>query len=408
DRDVESLQISYKKMFDTYCRIFDRCGLKYVIVEADPGIMGGDVSHEFMVLAESGEDMIVKCSGCLWASSLDKAECADKQTNKKNDKESLLPLKEIDTPNIKTIEKLSKLLNVESKGMLKTIIYRSEDGFVAALVRGDFQINELKLSRAIGSLHLKLATDKEIEDLTGAPLGFSGPVGLKNAKIIADFSVRDMRNFIAGANKTDRHLINVNITRDFSVDTFSDIRFITESDTCPKCKASITLKHAIEVGHVFKLGIKYSNRLGAVFLDADGKTKPMVMGCYGIGINRIIAAIIEQSNDKEGIVWPMSLAPVLVYTIVLDPKDKISMKFASGLDDRLRDNKLDSLLDDRQISAGIKFKDADLIGAPIRITVNKDALKKGRVEIKQRRERVSKIVSKDRIFSLILKSCTST
>ncbi len=401
DRDFKSLEISYKKMFDAYCRIFTRCGLKYVAVEADPGVMGGNVSHEFMVLSESGEDIIARCKSCAWVSTLDKAGCI--QNKRVQNKEEMLALREIDTPNTTTIEKLSKLLNITPDKMLKTIIYKTEDRFVAALVRADFQINELKLVRVLKGVYLRLATEKEIEALTGGPLGFSGPVGLKDIEIIADLSVKDMSNFITGANKLDKHLMNVNMPRDFKTGTFSDIRFITENDICPRCKSTIEFKHAIEVGHVFKLGTKYSEKLGAVFLDADGRLKPMIMGCYGIGVNRIIAALIEQSNDKDGIIWSKALAPVLVSIIVIDTKDKASMKFAEFLDEKLKKNSIPSLLDDREISAGIKFKDADLIGSPVRITINKDILKKGKVEIKPRHVKTSKLLSKGKALSILLK-----
>lgn len=401
DRDIESLEISYKKMFDAYCRIFTRCGLKYVAVEADPGVMGGNVSHEFMILSENGEDIIARCKSCAWVSTLDKAECI--QNKSAQGKEEMLALREIDTPNTTTIEKLSKLLNIAPNRMMKAMVYKKDDSFVMALVRADFQINETKLIRVLSRASLRLATEKEIEALTGGPMGFSGPVGLKDIVIIADPSVKNMSNFITGANKLDKHLMNVNMPRDFKVGAFSDIRFITENDICPKCKSGIEFKHAIEVGHVFKLGTKYSERLGAIFLDSDGKLKPMIMGCYGIGINRIIAALIEQSNDKDGIIWSKTLAPVSVSIVVIDTKDKNSMKFANLLDIILEQNSITSLLDDREISAGIKFKDADLIGAPIRITINKDTLKKGKVEIKERQHKTSNLIPKDKVLSILLK-----
>jgi prolyl-tRNA synthetase len=397
DRDIESLELSYKKMYDAYKRIFDRCGLKYIIVEADPGIMGGNISHEFMALADSGEDVIAKCKSCSWVSSLDRAECFEDEGIKT---EKPLSLKEVDTPGVKTIEKLSSFLNAEPNRMLKTIIYESDGGFIAALVRGDLQINEFKLARGLARHSLRLATAKEIEDLTGAPLGFSGPVGLKNVEFVGDSSVRGLSNFICGANKADKHLLNVNMPRDFKVDKFLDIRFIAEDDRCPDCKSGIEFKHSIELGHVFKLGTKYSEKLSAVYLDADGKIKPIIMGCYGIGVNRIIAAMIEQNNDKDGIIWTKELSPVSVSIIVIGPKDDLSLKFASELDDKLESIGVSSLFDDRPVSAGIKFKDADLIGAPVRITVSEDNLKKGKVEVKERKEKASRLVPKDELISL--------
>jgi len=399
DRDADGLEASYKKMYDAYCRIFEECCLDYVIVEADPGVMGGNASHEFMVLAESGEDMIAACSKCVWASSIDKAECLEKKTTKPGGKE--LQVEEIDTPNIKTIEELVKSLNAKPSNMLKTIIYKTDSGFIAALIRGDYRTNELKLSK-LGGGNLRLATDKEIEGLTAAKIGFSGPVGLKNVKIIADYSVRGMVNFITGANKTDKHLINVNFPRDFEIDEFYDIRFITESDLCPKCKSSIDLKNAIEIGHVFKLGTKYSKGLGAVYLDVDQKEKPMIMGCYGIGINRIIAAIIEQNNDKDGIIWPKDLAPAQISIVVIDTSDQRSMKFACDLENELKKSGLSSLLDDRVVSPGIKFKDSDLIGSPVRVVISRDNVKKGKIEIKYRNKKAFSFIAKDKVLETLL------
>ena len=387
DSDIEGLNKSYKLMYEAYCRVFDRCGLNYMAVEADPGFMGGDVSHEFMVPSKSGEDIVATCQGCKYRASSIMAECVQQSTeNKPRSTDGLKTIKEVKTPGVSTVGKVSEFLGVKPDQLVKTLIYKTDEKPVAILIRGGHNLNEAKLKRYLGCQILEMADDKLIKDLTGGPLGFSGPVGLKGAKLISDYSVAGMKNFVTGANKADMHLININLERDFKVDEWTDLRYIAEGDICPGCrKQKIKLETAIEVGHTFKLGTKYSRDLGATFLDKDGKEKPCIMGCYGIGVNRIIASVIEQSNDKDGIIWPASISPYQVLIIEVDSAEEDIREAAGSLYNSLINKKLEILLDNRPERAGIKFKDADLIGIPIQIIIGARNLKKKSVEIKVRK-----------------------
>lgn len=384
DIDWEGLEQSYKIMYDVYCRIFERCGLNFIAVEADPGMMGGNVSHEFMVPAESGEDEIVVCKSCGYAASLDKAE-AGKTSSLQPPASDLKPIKEVETPGITTVEKVSKLLKVTPGDLVKTIILVADGKEVALLVRGDYELNLVKIARFLKAESLMLADEGVIEKVTGGPLGFSGPAGLKGIRIFADYSVQGMVDFVTGANKKDRHLLNVNLERDFKVEGFGDFRYITPQDACPRCGKVIAIKTAIEVGHVFKLGTKYSGVLKANFLDAAGKEKPMIMGCYGIGINRIIAAFIEQNHDKEGIIWNKALCPFEILLLPTNFAEPSIKETAEKIYKQLLDEGISALLDDREVSPGIKFKDADLLGIPLRLVIGKKFLDKGLFELKIRR-----------------------
>jgi len=396
DCDVEGMEKSYKKMYDAYCAIFERCSLPYLAVEADPGIMGGNVSHEFMVPSDAGEDKIVICGKCKYAASMQVAECAALTTNRKPPTEKKMPIAEVETPGITTIEKVSELLKVEPARLVKTLIYKCDDKVAALLLRGDCDANEIKLKNYLKCGNLELAGPKTIEEVTRAPVGFSGPVGLKNARIVADNSVKGMVNFVTGANKKDAHLINVNIDRDFETKEFGDFRMITEADGCPSCGKPIKITQAIEIGHTFKLGTKYSEVLGARFLDKDGKENTVVMGCYGIGVNRIMAGLIETSNDKDGIIWPVSIAPYDIIIIALNMEDKKVKEIADDMYKKLSKAGHDVLYDDRSESAGIKFKDADLIGIPIKIIVGSKNAKKDIIEVKDRKTgKVEQISAKD-------------
>jgi prolyl-tRNA synthetase len=386
DIDVAAMEDSYKKMYDAYCRIFSRCGLPYIPVEADPGMMGGSVSHEFMVPSTAGEDRIVVCQKCKYAASTEVAKCkAGVRGKGQGVREKRLPITEVETPGVTTIEKVSELLKVGPEKLVKTLIYKADGMVVALLLRGDHEANETKLKNFLKCQALELADPKTIETVTGAPVGFSGPVRLNNVRIVADNSVRDMANFVTGANKKDAHLVNVNIERDFETKEFADLRMITAQDGCPACGKQIEIKQAIEVGHTFKLGTKYSDALGAKVLDKDGKEIPAVMGCYGIGVTRIIASIIESSNDKDGIVWPASVSPYSVLILALNTEDKKVKELSEKLYKLLQEAGIDVLLDDRNESAGIKFKDADLIGIPVKIVVGPKNAKKDVVEIKDRK-----------------------
>jgi len=382
DRDKKGLDESYKKMYEAYESIFKRCGLKVIAVEADSGVMGGDVSHEFMVLAESGEDLLAHCPSCGYAASMSVAEC--KEQGARGKKQGSKKLQEVNTPGVSTIEKVSVLLKAKPDQMIKTLVYVADEKPVAILIRGDHEANEAKIKKHLGCSHLEMATEDVIKKATGGPLGFSGPVGLKDILIIADQHIKGMADFVTGANKKDKHLINVNLDRDFKVKAWADLRMITENDNCPKCNKKIRIEHAIEMGHVFKLGLKYSKAMKAEFLDEDSKLKPIVMGCYGIGVNRIIAANIELHNDKKGIIWPLSIAPFQVIIIPLNYEKAEIRKVADEAYSFLNDKGIEVLLDDRNDSAGVKFNDAELIGIPFQIVIGDKGLKKGIIEIKNR------------------------
>jgi len=404
DRDEEALEESYKKMYEVYVRIFSRCKLDFEVVEADPGIIGGNQSHEFMVPATNGEDIIVKCSKCNYAANLEMAEYA--APSKKEAKEKLESSKEVATPNMTTVKQVTKFLKVSAEKIVKTLIFTTDQGTVAALIRGDQEISLSKLGRALQTNVLELASREIIEKATGAPIGFAGPVGLKGVKIIMDPSISSMSNFVTGANKGDKHLLNVNFERDFSPDKVVGIRYAQEGDLCPKCKKSLQFKAGIELGHIFKLGTKYSQAMKATFVDKGNKEKPFIMGCYGIGIDRIIAASIEQNHDSKGITFSPVLAPYQILIMPLNYNDKVSREKADKLYAELEKKGIEVLLDDRDLRAGVKFKDADLIGIPYRIVFGPKAQEKGEVEINYRTGE-KKIVKEDKLLGEIEKIISS-
>jgi prolyl-tRNA synthetase len=396
DCDVAGMEASYKKMYDAYCAIFERCGLPYIAVEADPGMMGGGISHEFMVPSDAGEDRIVTCKKCGYAASDHVAKCVTNDEKRTTKNEKKMPIAEVETPGITTIEKVSALLKAEPTRLVKTLIYKADGKPVALLLRGDYEANETKLKNYLKCEILEMADEKAIMESTAAPVGFSGPVGLKNARIVADLSVKGMVNFITGANKKDAHLINVNFERDFQTREFGDFRMIRPEDRCPSCGKKIEITNAIEIGHTFKLGTKYSAALDAKFLDKDGEEKPVVMGCYGIGVNRIAAALIETSNDKDGIIWPASTAPYEVLVIALNVTNEKVKKLAEGAYRSLTKAGYDTLYDDRDESAGKKFKDADLIGIPMKVVIGEKNAAKDMLEVKLRKTgEVKAIPAKD-------------
>ena len=386
DIDIEGLNNSYQKMLDTYHRIFKRCKLDYLAVEADSGAMGGDVSHEFMILNENGEDVIVKCRRCDYSANREKAESSPLESN-----DDVIPgeLKEVSTPGMMTIKEVSDFLGIESNKMVKTLIYTFDGKNVAVLVRGDHDVNEAKLSKVLSTDEVTLADEDTVIKLTNAPVGFAGPIGLKT-QIIADQAVSVLKNCVVGGNKVDTHIMNANPDKDFKIDRSADIRFVTENDRCPKCNDMLDVSNGIELGHVFKLGTRYSDSLGAKFLDRNGKERSIIMGSYGIGVNRILAATIEKSRDSNGIIWPLPLAPYEVLIVPINFKDEIIMDTATKIYDELCDAGIDTLLDDRDQRPGFKFKDADLIGIPLRITAGKRLKETGELEIKLR--------SKDEVY----------
>jgi len=382
--DEESAEREYGNMLAAYTRIFERCGLEFRAVEAESGAIGGSFSHEFMVLAETGEDEVAACDTCGYAANVERAEVRPPaDASPKNPSACKDPLKTVRTPGKKTVEEVSGFLGVEPSRLIKTLVYETEKGPVAALVRGDLDINEMKLARAVGVPDVRLADEDTVREVTGAPSGFAGPVGLK-APIYADYSVLSVTSGVTGANEADAHLLNVVPGRDFEA-AYADLAFARTGDGCPRCDGTLVLRRGIEVGHVFKLGTKYSEAMGAVFLDAEGKERPMIMGCYGIGIGRTAAASIEQNHDDSGIIWPTGLSPFGVEVLAVNARSGASMEAAGRIYDELQESGIEVLFDDRDIRAGIKFKDADLLGIPLRITIGDRNLEKGLVELKSRR-----------------------
>ena len=387
----EDAELEYKKMYDTYCRIFERCGLDFRPVEAETGNIGGSFSHEFMVLAETGEDAVVGCTKCTYGANVERAEAGYSHECDAGSSEKLDSIERVSTPGMKSVEEVSAFLKVSPHCLIKTLIYNSDMGVVAALVRGDYDLNEAKLARELGAAWIELADEETVVKTTGAPSGFAGPVGLK-CTILADFSVKGIVNGVTGANDADAHLINVNPNRDFTVKSFSDLRVVVDGDDCPRCDGNLSIRRGIEVGHVFKLGTKYSNSMGATFLDEEGKQQPMIMGCYGIGIGRTVAACIEQNHDENGIAWPLPMAPFQVTILPLTAREKEVTEEAERLYREITALGVDVLLDDRDERAGVKFNDAELLGTPIRIVIGKKGLKEGGVEIKGRTEQEAQLV----------------
>ena len=368
DKDWEGLDISYQKMYDAYCRIFKRLGLDFTIVDADSGAMGGSGSQEFMVKSPVGEDGIAYCDDCGYAANYEKAVCIPAE---KAFPEGDFSMEKVETPNVHTIEELVAFFGTESHVFAKTIIYKADDKYIAAMVRGDREINEVKLKNLVGCIDdLELAEPFMVRELTHAEVGFAGPVGL-DIDVYVDNEVAMMKNFIIGANETGYHYKNCNINKDFTPKLVADIRVIEAGDKCPKCGKPIKAAQGIEVGHIFKLGTKYSDALGLTYTDETGTPKTVVMGCYGIGVTRCIAAAIEQGYDDNGIVLPVSIAPFQVMVIPVNQKDEEQVKLSEEIYEELKKQGIEALLDDRAERAGVKFKDADLIGIPLRIVVGK-------------------------------------
>ncbi len=381
DTDEEGLAKSYDTMYAAYRAIFDRLGLDYTVVDADSGAMGGSGSQEFMVKSEVGEDGICYCDECGYAANEEKAGCV---TPAQDDSE-MLAIEKIHTPDVKTIDDLVGYMQCGADKFVKTILYNIDGKIVAAMCRGDRDINETKLSNLYDATEMDLASFADVERVTGAKVGFAGPVGLKEKiDLVVDSEVSVMKNFVVGADETDYHLKNVNIGRDFEATTIADIRNAVEGDTCAKCgKGTLKMARGVEVGHIFKLGTKYSKALNCVYLDKDGKSNLVVMGCYGIGVGRTLAAIIEQHHDDNGIIWPAEVAPYKAIVVPTKVNDEENMSLAEKIYKDLTDAGVEVLIDDRNERPGVKFKDADLIGIPLRITVGRRA-GEGIVEVKRR------------------------
>jgi prolyl-tRNA synthetase len=401
DVDEEGLHVSYQKMVDAYTRIFTRCGLRFKVVEAESGLIGGSYSHEFMVLAETGEETIVSCTHCSYAANIERAEfkrpLKDPQVSRSS---SQNPLEKVLTPDQRTVEQVTQFLHVSPKELVKTLIFETDKGCVAALVRGDHEISEKKLSAAFKAETLQLAGEETVAQITHAPKGFAGPVGIA-IPILADLDLREMRNFVTGGNEKDVHLKEVNFGRDFNVGTFVDLRKFFPGDLCSLCGAETRLDKGIEVGHTFKLGSKYSKAMGATFVDAEGKEREFVMGCYGIGMERTVAAAIEQSYDENGIIFPMSITPFQVLILPVNMKVKLLRETAEHYYRDLMDQGVEVLYDDREETPGIKFKDADLIGIPLRVTLGERNVKKGLLEIRRRKTGETLLVKKEDAVSKI-------
>lgn len=385
--DESSLDQTYQDMLQAYADVFNRCGLPSVVVEADSGAIGGKESHEFMLIAETGEDEIIHCQKCGYAANVEKAQI----TKPKAETKAPLPLEEIATPNIKTIEEIAKFVGIPASQTLKAVFYYADGQVVFAIIRGELEINEVKLKNLLKAVDLRLATDAEVKT-AGLVAGSASPIGIKGIKVIADDSITMGTNFVAGANKPDTHLKNVNYPRDFQVDLMADIAIAHPGDSCSKCQAKLVSQHGIEVGHVFKLGTFLSEKLDASFLDQNGASHPIIMGCYGIGLGRLLAAAVEQNHDEKGIIWPVAIAPYHIYLCSLQTDNSEVNNAAEKLYNDLTKENLEVLFDDRPESPGVKFNDADLLGIPLRLTVSPRTLQSQSVEVKWRNQKQAQLL----------------
>ncbi|WP_415299995.1 proline--tRNA ligase [Clostridium perfringens] len=398
DKDQEGLDLAYEKMRKAYVNIFNRCGLDAKAVAADSGAIGGSGSAEFMVKSEVGEDDVVFCTACDYAANIEKAP----STPEHAEKEELMEVEKVETPAVKSIEDLAKFFECSPKKIAKTLIFQADDKVVAVVLRGDREANEVKIANAIGEvIELEMASEAAVKEATGAAVGFAGPMGIKVDMLLVDQEVANMYNFIIGANETDMHLKNVNYGRDFE-GVVGDFRNVTIGEKCPECGKEITISRGTEVGHIFKLGTKYSESMGATFIDEDGKAKPFIMGCYGIGVTRTVASIIEQHNDENGIIWPLEVAPYHVSVIPANVKNEEQATKAEEIYNELRKMGVEALLDDRKERAGVKFKDSELMGIPMRITVGK-MIGEGQVEFKLRNGGEVETLSIEEVYNRVRK-----
>lgn len=401
DMDEKASEATYMAMYNAYNRIFARLGLEFRAVEADTGPIGGSFSHEFMVMAETGEDTVVTCTNCDYAANMEKAESALPENGLKTGAGCSKPLEKVATPGQRTIEEVAAFLGLSKECLVKTLLFAADCKPVAVLVRGDHEVNEIKLKNLLCAQELALLDNDKILELTGAPAGYSGAAGL-SLKVIADESIRGVCDVVMGANEEGFHLVHVDEGRDFKVDLYGDIRFVNAEDLCSKCRNPVRLSRGIEVGHIFRLGTKYSEALKAVFLDRDGREKYMIMGCYGIGVSRILGAAIEQNHDENGIIFPPAIAPFDVFLLPVNVKDTAIREAAESIYEDLTTQGLDVLLDDRDERAGIKFKDADLIGIPCRVTIGKKYLENNLAEVKIRHTGETFYVSRNELLGSLL------
>jgi prolyl-tRNA synthetase len=380
----------YQDMYAAYNRIFHRCGLRFKVVEADSGPIGGSFSHEFMVLAETGEDLLASCRACDYAANLEKAEVILAAANPGTATAAAAP-ELVPTPGVRTVEEVAPFLRVTPREIVKTLIYETEKGPVAVLIRGDHEVNEVKVKNLLGIMDLTLAGAGRVQELTAAEVGFAGPVGL-NLPIYADQAVAALAAAVTGANKTDYHLVGVHPRRDISITQTADLRTVTAQDPCPRCRGPLEILRGIEVGHIFKLGTKYSQALKAAFLDEAGQEQYIYMGCYGIGVSRILAAAIEQGHDAQGMIFPLALAPFQVGLIPISLNDAATKEKAHELHRAMEDAGIEVLFDDRDERPGVKFKDCDLLGLPLRVVVGPKTLDKGQAEVKERTSQEAKFI----------------
>jgi prolyl-tRNA synthetase len=397
DADEAGAKLSYQKMYDAYNRVFSRCGLTFRPVEADTGLIGGSSSHEFMVLADTGEETVVYSETGRYAANVERAEVPPPG---ERDESTMRPLTSVATPNRRTVDDVTAFLKIAPRRLVKTLLYATGREDVAVLVRGDHEVNEIKLKRLLGVSELEMAGPEKVQALTGSPVGFAGPVGLKGIKILADQAVKGMRNFVVGANQADTHLVDVNEGRDFTIDVVGDLRNAKAGDVAPHGGGTLQVAKGIEVGHVFMLGTKYSDAMAATFLDAQGRERPAVMGCYGIGIGRTAAASIEQNHDAKGIVWPIPIAPFHVHLLPLSQSAQVA-ELAGRLYQSLIEAGIEVLWDDRDERAGVKFNDADLIGAPLQLVLGDKSLAQGMVELKTRKTGQTARVAPDQVVAAI-------
>ncbi len=401
DATDESFDKSYQNMVDTYFRIFKRAGLDVVKVESDTGAMGGRAAHEFMMLVDTngGEEVILFCDKCDYAANVEQAEYKAADIEIDSD---LKTMEEVDTPGAATIEEVTAFLKVDASRLVKTLMYMADGKPAAALVRGDRDVNEIKLKNALGAIELEMATPDQVQQYTGAPVGFAGPVGLnKDVTILVDPLVAALKNAVVGANKSEKHILNVNIDRDYKAAKIVDLTLAGEGDLCPRCQGHLVVKQGIEVGNTFMLGTKYSESLGAKYLDADGKEHPIIMGSYGVGVTRTPQAALEKYFDDKGIIWPNNIAPYLVALVPLKVDKKEHMEAAEKIYQGLIEAGIDVLMDDRDERPGVKFNDADLIGLPVRITIGEKSLKEGKVELKARCESENSLVAVDDVVEAV-------
>jgi len=405
DRSEAGAEAAYQKMFETYHRIFQRCGLRFKAVEADPGAIGGSFSAEFMVLAETGEEAIATCPECSYAANTEKA--AGLLPDPCVQTEALKPLEKVSTPGVHTVEDVAAFLKVPAFQLAKTLLYEADGKLYAVVIRGDREVNEVKLTNALNANYLILARPEQILAATGAPVGFSGPFGLTGvAEVLMDESLKGAVNLVTGGNQADTHAVNVTPGRDFTPGRVLDLCLTRAGDLCPRCGKPLGMERGIEVGHVFKLGLKYSESMKASFLDEDGQERLCVMGCYGIGVSRILAAAIEQNHDEFGMIWPMALAPYQVCLLPILPKDPAAAAMAEAVYRELRDAGVEVLLDDREERAGVKFKDADLLGIPLRMTFGK-SVAEGKIELKRRDTGVVEMIPRDQAVRRVRDLITS-